>query len=164
VGRIEYSLKEKAMRRSVLLSLILLISVLFVQAAPGSEDEGKVMKIDKSEFQKKIMNYEKNSSVWKYEGSKPCVVDFYADWCAPCRKAAPVMEELAEKYKGKVLFYKINTDQEKEIASLFQITGIPAFLWVPMSGKPVMKTGVAGDAAAIKEQFEKAINEILLKK
>jgi thioredoxin len=152
------------MRRSVLLSLILLVAVLFVQAAPGSEDDGKVMKIDKSEFLKKIMNYEKNSSVWKYEGSKPCVVDFYADWCAPCRKAAPVMEELAEKYKGKVLFYKINTDQEKEIASLFQITGIPAFLWVPMSGKPVMKTGVAGDVGAIKEQFEKAINEILLKK
>lgn len=152
------------MRNSILLSFILLFSVIYTKAVPGTSDEGKVMKIDRTEFLKKVMNFEKNPKVWKYEGSMPCVVDFYADWCAPCRKAAPVMDELAEKYKGKVLFYKINTDQEKELASMFQITGIPAFLWVPVSGKPIMKAGVANDPAAIKEQFEKAINEILLQK
>lgn len=110
------------------------------------------------------MDVEKNPKAWKYEGTMPCVVDFYADWCAPCRKASPVMAELAEKYKGKVLFYKVNTDEEKELASQFRITGIPAFLWVPMTGNPVMKAGVPNDPGAIKEQFEKSINEILLKK
>lgn len=151
------------MKSAVLAIVIFLISVIAVNANPPGADEGQVMKIGKAEFNAKIMDVEKNPKEWKYKGTKPCVVDFYADWCAPCRKASPVMAELAEKYKGKVLFYKVNTDEERELASQFQISGIPAFLWVPMSGNPVMKAGVPNDQAAIKEQFEKSINEILLK-
>lgn len=152
------------MKNAFLTLLILLISIIAVNANPPGADEGQVIKINKAEFNKKIMDVEKNPKAWKYEGTMPCVVDFYADWCAPCRKASPVMAELAEKYKGKVLFYKVNTDEEKELASQFRITGIPAFLWVPMTGNPVMKAGVPNDPGAIKEQFEKSINEILLKK
>lgn len=152
------------MKNAFLTLSILLISIIAVNANPPGADEGQVIKINKAEFNKKIMDVEKNSKAWKYEGTMPCVVDFYADWCAPCRKASPVMAELAEKYKGKVLFYKVNTDEEKELASQFRITGIPAFLWVPMTGNPVMKAGVPNDPGAIKEQFEKSINEILLKK
>lgn len=150
--------------KSIFLTLfIYLISIIATNANPPETDEGKVIKISKTDFNQKIMDVEKNPKVWKYKGALPCVVDFYADWCAPCRKASPVMSELAEKYKGKVLFYKVNTDEERELASQFQISGIPAFLWIPMSGNPVMKTGVPNDPAAIKEQFEKSINEILLK-
>lgn len=152
------------MKNAFFTLLILLVSIIAANANPPGADEGQVIKINKAEFNKKIMDVEKNPKVWKYEGTMPCVVDFYADWCAPCRKASPVMAELAEKYKGKVLFYKVNTDEEKELASQFRISGIPAFLWVPMTGNPVMKAGVPNDPAAIKEQFEKSINEILLKK
>jgi thioredoxin len=151
------------MRSSVIMFVLVLFSFSFLKANTPA-DEGQVMKITKAEFMKKIMDFEKNPKVWKYKGSKPCVVDFYADWCAPCRKAAPVMEELSEKYKGKILFYKVNTDEERELASMFHITGIPAFLWVPITGNPLMKAGVPNDPASIREQFEKSINELLLKR
>ncbi len=152
------------MKNSIFSLFIFLMALISANANTPAANEGKVMKINKSEFQKKIQDFEKNPKDWKYQGTLPCVVDFYADWCAPCRKASPVMDELSEKYKGKVLFYKVNTDEESELASMFHITGIPAFLWVPMTGKPVMKAGVPNDPAAIKEQFENSINEILLKK
>ena len=152
------------MKYSILLSLMLLIAVWSAKANPGSDDESAVTKISKADFLKQVMNYEKNPKEWKYAGTLPCVVDFYADWCGPCRLASPVLEELAKKYKGKIVVYKVNTDQEKELATVFNITGIPAFLWVPTTGKPTMKSGVPNNPAAIKEQFESMINEVLLKK
>ena len=152
------------MKYSILLSLMLLITVWSAKANPGSDDESAVTKISKADFLKQVMDYEKNPKEWKYAGTLPCVVDFYADWCGPCRLASPVLEELAKKYKGKIVVYKVNTDQEKELASVFNITGIPAFLWVPTTGKPTMKSGVPNNPAAIKEQFEKIINDMLLKK
>jgi len=162
--KIIYFLILLIMKNSILLLFIFLVAITSANANPPGGDEGQVMKINKAEFMKRIMDFEKNPKVWKYQGEKPCVVDFYADWCAPCRKAATVMAELSEKYKGKVLFYKVNTDEERELASIFSISGIPAFLWVPMNGNPVMKAGVPNDPTAIKEQFEKTINELLLKK
>lgn len=152
------------MKYSILISIVLLMSVLTMKANPGTGDEGAVTKITKAEFLKQVMDYEKNPKLWKYAGTLPCIVDFYADWCAPCRLASPVLEELAKKYKGKILVYKVNTDQEKELASVFNITGIPAFLWVPTTGNPTMKSGVPNNPAAIKEQFESMINDVLLKK
>jgi len=151
------------MKYSILLSLALLMTVLTTKGNPGPAEEGAVMKITKAEFLKQIMDYEKYPKDWKYAGKLPCVVDFYADWCAPCRLASPVLEELAKKYKGKIVVYKVNTDQEKELANVFQISGIPAFLWVPKTGNPTMKSGVPNNPAAIKEQFESMINEVLLK-
>ena len=152
------------MKHSILLFIMLSATILAARPNSRTADEGAVMKITKADFLKNIMDYEKNPKVWKYAGTLPCVVDFYADWCGPCRLASPVLEELAKKYKGQIVVYKVNTDQEKELAGVFQISGIPAFLWVPKNGNPTMKSGVPSDPTAIKEQFEKMINEVLLKK
>lgn len=125
--------------------------------------EGEAIKITSAQFKTLIMDYEKSTKEWKYEGKLPCIIDFYADWCAPCRQAAPVLEELAKKYDGKIIVYKVNTDQEKALSTAFGISGIPAFLWVPMEGNPTMTSGVARSPEEIKAQFEKMITNVLLK-
>ncbi len=108
-------------------------------------------------FKEKIWNYEQNPSKWVYEGDLPCVVDFYADWCRPCKMVAPIMDDLADYYKGRVLFYKVNTDEQRELASVFQIRSIPAILFAPKNGKPSMQAG-----AMSKEQYIKIIDEYVL--
>ena len=135
--------------------LFLLISV-DVQAK-----DGEVLKIDKAQFKAMVMDYEKNPKEWKFAGKLPCVIDFYADWCGPCKTASPILEELAIKYKGKLLIYKVNTDQERELSTVFGISGIPAFLWVPQQGNPIMTSGVGKSVEETKEQFEKIIQEQL---
>jgi thioredoxin len=131
---------------------------------PVLAGEEEVVKINIAQFKVQIMDFEKNPKVWKYEGKLPCIVDFYADWCGPCRLASPALEELAQKYKGKIIVYKVNTDQERELSTVFGISGIPAFLWVPQSGNPTMTSGVARSPGEISAQFEKMILEVLLKK
>ena len=121
------------------------------------------MKITTAQFKELIIDYEKNPKVWTYEGKLPCIVDFYADWCGPCRMASPALEELAMKYKGKIVVYKVNTDQERELSAVFGISGIPSFLYVPKSGNPTMTSGVARTTQEIKDAFEKMINGFLLK-
>lgn len=152
------------MKHPILLLITLFVTIADANANPGTADEGVVVKITKAEFLKKIMDYEKNPKVWKYAGTLPCVVDFYADWCAPCRLASPVLEDLAKKYKDQIVVYKVNTDQEKDLARAFGISGFPSFLWVPITGNPTMKSGVPNNPDAIKEQFESMINQVLLKK
>ena len=120
---------------------------------------GKVTKMDKQMFIDRVMDFEKNKDIWVYEGDKPCVIDFYADWCKPCKLIAPIMEELAEEYKDDIYIYKVNTDQQKELATAFGIRSIPAVLFIPMEGKPQMSTG-----ALPKETFKQAIDNFLLKK
>jgi len=110
-------------------------------------------------FKEKVFNYEKNTEEWKFEGDLPCVIDFYADWCKPCKLIAPIMEELANEYKGKINIYKVNTEQQRELSSVFGIRSIPAVLYVPMKGKPQMSTG-----ALPKESFKQVIDEFLLGK
>jgi len=149
---------------------LILIAVMFLgftTAKPAGEipeGEGEVLKIDKTQFKSLIMDYEKSPKIWNYAGVLPCIVDFYADWCGPCRLASPALEELAKKYKGKIVVYKVNTDQERELSTVFGINGIPAFLWVPQTGNPTMTSGVARSPEAIVEQFETMITTILLKK
>lgn len=152
------------MKYTVLLTGILLVFFVAVASNSVFAGEGDVIKIDKAQFKTLIMDYQKSPKVWKYEGKLPCVVDFYADWCGPCRLASPALEELAKKYKGKIVVYKVNTDQERELMTVFGISGIPAFLWVPQSGNPTMTSGVARSPAEILTQFEKMITEVLLKK
>ena len=147
----------------VLFAVILLTVLTTSGAVPVFVGEGEVVKINIAQFKSQIMDFEKNPKVWKYEGKLPCVVDFYADWCGPCRLASPALEELAQKYKGKIIVYKVNTDQERELSTVFGITGIPAFLWVPQAGNPTMTSGVPKSPEAIKAQFEKMINDVLLK-
>ncbi|HEY3390103.1 MAG TPA: thioredoxin domain-containing protein [Prolixibacteraceae bacterium] len=145
---------------TILLSIFFTASTAKLMFAAG----GDVEKINIAQFKAQIMDYGKNPKVWKYEGKLPCVVDFYADWCGPCRLASPALEELATKYKGKIIVYKVNTDQERELSTVFGISGIPAFLWVPQSGNPTMTSGVANSPEAIRIQFEKMITDVLLKK
>ncbi len=142
----------------------LMVCFAVMTVNPVSAAEGGVVRINKDQFKALIMDYEKNPKEWKFEGKLPAVIDFYADWCGPCRLASPALEELAQKYKGKIVVYKVNTDQERELSTAFGISGIPAFLWVPQTGKPTMTSGVANGAEATKAMFEKMINDLLLKK
>lgn len=107
-------------------------------------------------FKQKIFNYEANKE-WKYEGELPAIVDFYADWCGPCKMVAPVLEELSNEYDGKINIYKVDTESEQELAAVFGIRSIPSILFIPKNGQPQMSMG-----AMPKEGFVQAINEILL--
>lgn len=112
--------------------------------------------LTKAQFFEKVFNWEENSE-WKYEGEIPCVIDFYADWCGPCKMVEPIVEELAGEYEGKVNFYRVNTDQEQELAGAFGIQSIPSLLFVPMEGKPQMAVG-----ALPKDSFKEVIDKELL--
>ena len=128
----------------------------------ASTIEGQVIHLTKAEFLDKVMNFEKNPNQWVFEGDKPCIIDFYADWCQPCKKAAPVLEELAQEYAGQINVYKIDTQKERELAGAFGIQSIPAFLWVPMEGKPQMSNGIARTSEETKEMFKQMIDDLLL--
>lgn len=106
-------------------------------------------------FKNKVFNYEVNKE-WKFEGDKPCLIDFYADWCGPCKMVAPVLEELSKEYDGKLNIYKIDTENERELAGMFGIQSIPSLLFIPVSGQPQMAMG-----ALPKETFKKAFKEVL---
>ena len=112
--------------------------------------------LTKASFQEKVFNYEKNKD-WKYEGDLPCLIDFYADWCGPCKMVAPVLEELAKEYEGKIHIYKVDTEAEQELAAAFGIRSIPSLLFCPKEGQPQMAQG-----ALPKASMEKAIKELLL--
>jgi thioredoxin 1 len=117
-----------------------------------------VIVLNNESFKKMIFNYEA-SKVWKYEGSKPAIIDFYADWCAPCRQLSPVVEEIAKEYNGKIVIYKVNTDVEAILARNMGITGLPTLMFIPAKGDPRISMGVLP-----KETLVKAINEVLLVK
>lgn len=108
------------------------------------------------DFKEKIFDYA-NSEEWKYKGSLPAIVDFYADWCGPCKAVAPVLEELSNEYDGKLLIYKIDTDREQELSMLFGIQSIPTLLFIPVEGNPMMQKG-----ALPKNAFKQVIEERLL--
>ena len=133
-----------------------------VSAVQNKSESGKTIHLTKKEFLEKVFNYEKNKTEWVYEGDKPAIIDFYADWCGPCKKAAPVLEELAKEYEGQIYIYKINTDKERELSSAFGIRGIPAFLWIPMEGKPSMSSGVGRSYDENKKMFKEMIDKVLL--
>ncbi len=113
--------------------------------------------LTKETFLEKVFNYETNQE-WKFEGKLPALIDFYADWCGPCKMIAPVLEELSEEYKGKIDIYKIDTEEQQELASVFGIRSIPSLLFCPVGEQPQMAMG-----ALPKQSLKQAIEEVLLK-
>ena len=111
--------------------------------------------LTKETFLEKVFNYEKNKE-WKYEGDVPCIIDFYADWCGPCKMVAPILEQLSEEYEGKLKIYKVDTEVERELAAAFGIRSIPSMLFCPMDAEPQMAQG-----ALPKPQLEKIIKDFL---
>ena len=124
-----------------------------------TENKVKTIHLNKIDFLKKVANYEANPSEWKYLGDKPALIDFYADWCGPCKAVAPVLEELAKEYDGEIYIYKIDTEAELELSALFGIRSIPSLLFVPMNGTPQMAQG-----ALPKNALKEAIDKVLLEK
>lgn len=119
----------------------------------------KPQELTKADFLQKVANYETNPKEWKYLGTKPAIVDFYAPWCGPCKMVAPILEELQKEYGDSIIIYKVNTDNEQELASFFGIRSIPSLLFIPIKGDPTMTQG-----AMSKADFKKAIDKLLLKK
>ncbi|KAB1160378.1 thioredoxin [Tenacibaculum aiptasiae] len=111
--------------------------------------------LTKETFLKKVFNYEENKE-WKFEGDKPALIDFYADWCGPCKALAPVLEVLSEEYEGKIDIYKINTEEQQELSAAFGIRSIPSMLFCPMGEEPQMAHG-----ALPQKQIEQIIKDVL---
>lgn len=115
--------------------------------------------LTKEKFLKSVMNYEENNTEWKYLGDKPCIIDFYASWCGPCKMVAPILEELSNEYSEDIYIYKVDTEVEEELAAVFGIRSIPTMLFCPMDGNPEISSG-----ALPKTELKKIINDVLLKK
>lgn len=114
------------------------------------------IKLTTEDFKKKVFDYTSNEE-WKYEGTLPAIIDFYADWCGPCKMVAPILEELSKTYDGKLIIYKVDTEVEDELAAVFGIRSIPTFLFIPLQGPPMLQPG-----ALPKNVFEKVIEEHLV--
>ena len=145
-----------------LLPILILIISLFTSANIFAQDkfqketlEGKPVKINKEQFLKYIYNYEANPAEWNYEGNLPCIIDFYADWCGPCRRLAPILSNIAQKYKGRVIVYKVDTESQKELASYFEIRSLPTIIFVPVKGTPNAAMGLMPET-----EIEKVISDL----
>ena len=115
----------------------------------------KVEHLTEATFKEKVFNFEVNKE-WKFEGDLPCMIDFYADWCGPCKMVAPVLEELQQEYDGKINIYKVDTEVERELSGVFGIQSIPSILFVPVEGQPAMAKG-----ALPKDSLKQAFSDVL---
>jgi thioredoxin len=145
----------KKLTTYLFLCAIFILSGLTSVAQTGKKPE----LLTKETFLKKVWNYVESPNEFKYLGDKPCIIDFYADWCGPCKRIAPFMDEFSNTYDGKIYVYKINTDQQKELAALFQAKSIPLVVFIPTKGKPSSALG-----AQAKETYEQYIKQLLLTK
>ena len=151
------------MKKKLFLSFIV-SAVILTNCWSGNPDSSglksiagrEVSQMTNEDFKKLIFNYELNKE-WKYEGTKPAIIDFYADWCAPCKQLSPLVEEIANEYAGKIIVYKVDTMKEKYLATKLGITGLPTLLFIPANGKPSVSMGFIP-----KESLEKAIHDVLL--
>jgi thioredoxin 1 len=153
------------MKSKLLLSL--LVSSLFIvncRSENGNASEAaksgdaNVVHLTNADFKKMVFNYEVDKE-WKYQGTQPAIIDFYADWCAPCRQLAPLLEEVAKEYAGKIIVYKVDTEKERDLAQNMGISGLPTLLFIPAQGSPQISMGLIP-----KESLVKAINEVLIVK
>lgn len=146
-------MKTIKIKYSFLAIILLMMGLVSTQGASAQV----VKEITKSEFTKKVADLEKNKD-WKFLGNKPTIIDFYATWCGPCKRLSPIMEQLAKEYNGKVQFYKVDVDKERELATMFGIQSIPSILFIPKKGKPILAQG-----ALPKAELKKTIDSNLLK-
>lgn len=126
------------------------------QTQKGKKMEPK--KLTTAEFKNLIMDFEANPTEWKYRGQKPAIIDFFATWCGPCRQMSPTVDKIAEEYAGKIDVYKVDVDEEEQLAAMFGIQSIPTLLFIPKAGDPQKSVGVMS-----KGQFDEAIKNVLLK-
>jgi thioredoxin 1 len=152
------------MKRVILVTTILQLLLTSISTGnpgiPGNEgtDSKTVIYLTNDTFKQLVFNYDKNKE-WKFEGTKPVIIDFNASWCPPCRKLSPIVEEIAKEYSGKIVVYKVDTDKEQQLAQSMGVTGLPTLLFIPLKGKPQVSVGLIP-----KETLVKAINEVLLGK
>jgi len=148
----------------ILIVLVVLVSLFSCQTGvseSGGEtnkevvESGAIAVLDANAFKEKVFDFE-NEAAWKFKGERPCVIDFYADWCAPCRRMQPVLNELAIEYDGKIDIYKVNVDKEKNLSMAFGVSSIPAFIFCPKEGAPF---GAAGMMS--KEDFKVQLDTLL---
>ncbi|MCD6329209.1 MAG: thioredoxin [Candidatus Cloacimonetes bacterium] len=137
------------------IGLLLLLALILIMPLIAEEVKIKPEHLTLETFKEKVFDYENNTK-WNYKGELPAIIDFYADWCGPCKQVAPIMKELANEYDGKVLIYKVDTDAERELAGMFGIQSIPSILFIPVGEQPQMVTG-----ALPKESFVKIIEDVL---
>ena len=123
-----------------------------------NDEKATIVYLTNESFKKMVFNFEANKA-WKYEGTTPALIDFYADWCGPCRTLSPVIEEIAKEYAGKIIVYKVDTEKEKQLSQSLGITSLPTLLFVPVTGQPQAAMG-----ALPKETLVKIINDVLLSK
>ena len=142
------------MKKIIVLSLALILIIPLIAVEVKIKPEHLTLET----FKEKVFDFETNTE-WDFKGEIPAIIDFYADWCGPCRQVAPIMEELAIEYDGKVKIYKIDTEDQKQLASIFGIRSIPSILFIPKEGQPQMSTG-----ALPKVEFVRMIKEILIVK
>jgi len=154
--------------RKIIIAVSIGFAFLFTNCHAGNPDKtkntsvssasGTVIVLTNESFKQKVFNYQLNKE-WKYEGSLPAIVDFYASWCGPCRTLSPRVEEIAKEYEGKIVVYKVDTDAEQILSQSMGIESLPTLLFIPLKGKPQMTMG-----ALPKESLVKAVNEVLLVK
>lgn len=164
-------MKKKFFRLALLILVLVSVSVVVSCNSENSENSGNsannanneteqlsskvsVQDLTSDMFVQNIFDY-RTQKEWKYKGNLPCVIDFYADWCGPCKMVAPIMDELADEYHGKINFYKVNVDNEQELASVFGVQSIPSILFIPATGQPQMTTG-----ANNKDGYRNIINQV----
>ena len=154
------------MKRILSLAAISLLVVFVSCAQQQSKNKDSksnagsaVIQMDNKMFIEKVFDYKTNGKTWKYNGNMPAIIDFYATWCGPCRTISPIMESLAQEYKGKIVVYKVDTDKEKELSQAMGIQSLPTIVFIPLKGKPEAIVG-----AADKSAFEEAVKDVLLKK
>ena len=152
---------KMAFSLSTLLKLFFITSISAgnpVNAVKEGNNKVTVVYLTNDTFKQMIYNYEKNKE-WKYEGTKPAIIDFYATWCPPCRQLSPLVEEIAQEYAGKIVVYKIDTDKERTLSQQLGISGLPTLLFIPLNGRPQASMGFIP-----KETIVKTINNVLMVK